>query len=206
MKISSAEFVLSAYAADQFPRDGRPQVAFVGRSNVGKSSLMNKLLNRKGLARTSGTPGRTRAVNLFLIDDRFYFADLPGYGFAKAGKDERQRWADLVEVYLVHALPEAHVVLLVDSKVGATALDVQAYEYLTSFGAPVTVAATKVDRISRGKRAKAMADIRRTLDLPEEAPPIPVSAKSGDGMRDLWRTISARLQEAGAGVYARRQK
>lgn len=206
MKISSAEFVLSAHAADQFPRDGRPQVAFVGRSNVGKSSLMNKLLNRKGLARTSSTPGRTRAVNLFLIDEKLYFADLPGYGFAKAGKDERQRWADLVEDYLAYALPEALVVLLVDTKVGATALDVQAYEYLLSFDAPVTVAATKVDRISRGKRAKAMADIRRTLGLPDDAPPIPVSAKTGEGMRELWRTISARLQEAGAGVYARRQK
>jgi len=193
MKISSAEFVLSAHAEDQFPRDGRPQVAFVGRSNVGKSSLMNKLLNRKGLARTSSTPGRTRSVNLFLIDGRFYFADLPGYGFAKAGHDERQRWADLVESYLAHALPGAQVVLLVDAYVGATPLDVQAYEYLMSFNAPVTVAATKADKIARGKRAKAMTEIRRTLALPEGADPIPVSAKTGEGMGQLWKTISAGL-------------
>ena len=193
MEISSAEFVLSAHAEDQFPRDGRPQVAFVGRSNVGKSSLMNKLLNRKGLARTSSTPGRTRAVNLFLIDDRFWFADLPGYGFAKAGHEERQRWAELVQRYLAHALPEVQVVLLVDAKVGATPLDRQAYEYLMSFDAPVTVVATKADRIARSKRAKAMAEIRRALALPEGAEPVPVSAKTGEGMAQLWRSISARL-------------
>jgi GTP-binding protein len=193
MKISSAEFVLSAHAEDQFPRDGRPQVAFVGRSNVGKSSLMNKLLGRKGLARTSSTPGRTRAVNLFLIDDRYYFADLPGYGFAKAGHEERQRWAELVESYLASALPGAQVVLLVDAKVGATPLDVQAYEYLMSFDAPVTVAATKADRVSRSKRAKAMAEIRRTLSLPEATELVPVSAKTGEGMGKLWTSISARL-------------
>lgn len=195
MKISSAEFVLSAYAAEQLPRDGRPQVAFVGRSNVGKSSLMNRLLNRKGLARTSSTPGRTRAVNLFLINDSFYFADLPGYGFAKAGKDERQRWAELVQAYLAHALagdgPNTLVVQLVDSKVGATPLDVQALEYLMSFGAAVTVVATKIDRISRGRRAKALAGIRRTLALPDGAGPIPVSARTGEGMGELWKEIAA---------------
>lgn len=193
MKISSAEFVLSAHAADQFPRDGRPQVAFVGRSNVGKSSLMNKLLNRKGLARTSSTPGRTRSVNLFLVDGRFYFADLPGYGFAKAGHEERQRWAELVESYLAHALPGAQVVLLVDANVGATPLDVQAYEYLMSFNAPVIVAATKADKISRGKRGKAMAEIRRTLSLPEGTEPVAVSAKTGEGTGQLWTSISAGL-------------
>lgn len=193
MKIKSAEFVRSAHHADQIPRDGRPQVAFVGRSNVGKSSLLNRLLNRKGLARTSAKPGRTRAVNLFLIDERFWFVDLPGYGFAKAGRDERQRWAGLVETYLAHAPPDALVVLLVDAKVGATGLDVQALDYLLEFERPLAVVATKADRVPRGKRHKAMADIRRTLELPPDAGPIPVSAKTGEGMSELWNAISARL-------------
>lgn len=198
MRITSAEFVRSAHDADQFPRDGLPQVAFVGRSNVGKSTLMNRLLGRKGLARTSSTPGRTRAVNLFLINRRFYFVDLPGYGYAKAGHGERQRWAGLVESYLRHVASEphagpAHVVQLVDAKVGATDLDAQALDYLLSFEATVTVVATKVDRLPRGRRKRAMDEIRRTLGLPEGVAPLPVSAKTGDGISELWNAISVRL-------------
>lgn len=198
MRITSAEFVRSAHEADQFPRDGLPQVAFVGRSNVGKSSLMNRLLGRKGLARTSSTPGRTRAVNLFLINRRFYFVDLPGYGYAKAGHGERQRWAGLVESYLRHAASEpnggpAQVVQLVDAKVGATDLDAQALDYLLSFDATVTVVATKADKLPRGRRKGAMDDIRRTLGLPEGVAPLAVSAKTGDGVGELWNAISARL-------------
>jgi len=192
MRTSSAEFVRSAMAADQFPRDGLPQVAFVGRSNVGKSSLMNKLLGRKGLARTSSTPGRTRAVNYFLIDRRFYFVDLPGYGYAKAGRKERQRWADLVEAYFQHA-SDALVVLLVDAKVGATPLDQEAFEYLMSFETPLTVVATKVDRVPRGRRSRQLAAIRRTLGLPGESGPLAVSAVSGEGVAELWKEIAARL-------------
>lgn len=198
MRITSAEFVRSAHEADQFPRDGLPQVAFVGRSNVGKSSLMNRLLGRKGLARTSSTPGRTRAVNLFLINRRFYFVDLPGYGYAKAGRGERQRWAGLVESYLRHTASEAsavrpHVVQLVDAKVGATDLDAQALDYLLSFDATVTVVATKVDKLRRGRLKSAMDEIRRTLGLPEGVDPLPVSAKTGDGVKELWNAISVRL-------------
>jgi len=193
MRTSSAEFVRSAMAADQFPRDGLPQVAFVGRSNVGKSSLMNKLLGRKGLARTSSTPGRTRAVNFFLIDKRFYFVDLPGYGYAKAGRGERQRWAELVEAYFQHASADARVVLLVDAKVGATALDREAFEYLMSFEAPLTVVATKADRVPRGRRSRQLAAIRRTLGLPGESGPLAVSAVSGEGVAELWKEIAARL-------------
>jgi GTP-binding protein len=192
MKISSAEFVRSAHAAGQFPRDGYPQVAFVGRSNVGKSSLMNKLLARKGLARTSSTPGRTRAVNFFLINARFYFVDLPGYGYAKISKDERQRWAELVEIYFQHAAPGAQLVLLVDAKVGATPLDLEAFEYLSGFETPLTVVATKADRVPRGRRSKALAAIRRTLGLPGESGPLAVSAVSGEGVAELWREITAR--------------
>ncbi|MGH9361388.1 MAG: ribosome biogenesis GTP-binding protein YihA/YsxC, partial [Thermoanaerobaculia bacterium] len=122
MRVASAEYVRSAHEDADFVRDGRPEVLFAGRSNVGKSSLLNRLLGRKGLARTSSTPGRTRAVNYFLVNGRFYFVDLPGYGYAKAARVERRAWGALVDRYLRRALPGSQVVLLVDGKVGATEL------------------------------------------------------------------------------------
>lgn len=198
MKIDTADFVLSAYADGDFPRDGRPEVAFVGRSNVGKSSLLNRLLGRKALARISGTPGRTRAVNYFLINRRFYFVDLPGYGYAKAGHAERRRWAELVDRYLSVSLPGALVVQLVDAKVGATELDTQAHEYLASFGADILIAATKIDRLPRGKRQQAIAGIRRALTLPQGAATIEVSAVTGEGIGELWKRIAPRIERPGA--------
>ncbi len=193
MKVDSAEFIRSAHGSGDYLRDGRPEIAFVGRSNVGKSSLLNRLLGRKGLARTSSTPGRTQAVNYFLVNRRFYFVDLPGYGYAKAGKDARREWAARVEGYFREEPPEA-VVLLVDGKVGATPLDVQAYQYLSGLGAPVVVVATKIDRISRGRWASAVREVRNVLGLEETIPLIPVSASSGEGIRELWGAIAPRLE------------
>lgn len=194
MKIESAELSISAHTSGDFVRDGRPEVAFVGRSNVGKSSLMNRLLGRRGLARTSSTPGRTRAVNYFLVNRRFYFVDLPGYGYAKAGKDDRREWAALVEAYLRVAIPRLRVILLVDGKVGATPLDVQAYAYLTSLGASLTVAATKIDQLPRGRRIAGLRKIRSTLGLDDAAPLFPVSSHSGEGMKELWGAIASHLE------------
>jgi GTP-binding protein len=192
LKVETAEFIRSAHGSADFLRDGRPEVAFVGRSNVGKSSLMNRLLGRKGLARTSSTPGRTRAVNYFLVNRRFYFVDLPGYGYAKAGRDERREWAAVVDGYI--RLARAQVVLLVDGKVGATPLDVQARGYLTSLGAPIVVAATKIDQVPRGRRAAGLRSIREALGLDETTPLIPVSARSGEGMRELWSAIALHIE------------
>lgn len=194
MRVETADFVRSAHSSGDFMRDGRPELAFVGRSNVGKSSVMNRLLGRKGLAKTSSTPGRTRAVNYFLINRRFWFVDLPGYGYAKAAKDDRREWAALVESYLRDALPRVLLVLLVDSKVGATPLDVQAFEYLTTLGASIAVAATKIDRVPRGKRASVLRDIRVTLGLGEFNLLIPVSAHSGEGMKELWGVVVPHLE------------
>ena len=136
MRIETARFVLSAVESRGFVDDGHPEIAFVGRSNVGKSSLLNRLIKRKTLARISSTPGRTRAVNYFLINEDFYFVDLPGYGYALVSKTERQAWADLMEKYFREAARRAMVVQIVDAKVGATDLDVQAYEYVQSVGVP----------------------------------------------------------------------
>ncbi len=188
MRIESAEFIRSAVGEGDFPRDGLPQVAFVGRSNVGKSSLLNKLLGRR-LARTSSTPGRTRAVNLFLVNRCAYFADLPGYGYAKAGRADREAWAALIDTYLRSAAPR--VILLVDAKVGATELDQQAYEYLQRLGAVVQVAVTKIDKLPRGRWKPTVAAIRRTLAAAEDTAVIPISAATGDGIRELWSELDA---------------
>ena len=118
--------MISARSLEQFVSDDRPQVAFVGRSNVGKSSLLNRLLGRKALARISSNPGRTQSVNYFLINERYYFVDLPGYGYAKVSRTEREEWARFIDAYFQDALPHAHVLHLVDGKVGATNLDVDA--------------------------------------------------------------------------------
>jgi GTP-binding protein len=192
VKIDTAEFLLSARRRNQFPRDGLPEVAFVGRSNVGKSSLMNRLLGRKGLARTSRTPGRTRAVNYFLINRRFYFVDLPGYGFARASRTERQRWAELMTDYFQDR-PDARgrlLLQLVDGKVGATPLDLQAAVYFRSLGLEPVIVATKIDKVPRSKRARSLASIRQTLELAAGAGPVAASAVSGEGVPRLWSDIS----------------
>jgi len=193
VKVESAEFIRSAHGSGDYLRDGRPEIAFAGRSNVGKSSLLNRLLGRKSLARISSTPGRTQAVNYFLVNRRFYFVDLPGYGYAKAGREARREWAARVEGYFREEPPDA-VVLLVDGKVGATPLDVQAYEYLSGLGAPIVVAATKIDRLPRGRWASALRDVRKVLGLEEAIPVIPVSARSGEGIKELWGVLSPRFE------------
>lgn len=197
MKVESAEFIRSAVGERDFPRDGRPQVAFVGRSNVGKSSLLNRLLGR-GLARTSSTPGRTRAVNLFLVNRRVYFADLPGYGYAKAGRADREAWAELIDTYLRAAAPR--VVLLVDARIGATPLDQQAFEYLQGLGAAVQVVATKIDKVPRGRWKPTLATIRRALAAAEDTTILPISAQTGEGVKELWQELEAHF--AGAGTKA----
>jgi GTP-binding protein len=192
--IRTAEYVHSAHSARELLDDGRPQVAFVGRSNVGKSSLLNALLRRKGLARTSSTPGRTQTINYFLINDSLWFVDLPGYGYAKTSKDKRQAWAKTVEHYFERALPAATAVLLVDAKVGGTPLDAAAWEYLVARGTQPVVVATKVDKVPRGKRHQQRVALRERVGLPAGYPVAEVSATTGEGLRELMKEITARLQ------------
>ena len=194
LKVETAEYVRSAHQSGDFPRDGRPEIAFAGRSNVGKSSLLNRILGRKGLARVGSTPGRTRAVNYFLVNGRCWFVDLPGYGWARAGRAARREWAEVVNSYLRHSLPQAQVMMLVDAEVGATPLDQQAYEYLSSLGAKIAVAATKIDRLPRGRRAAALRGIAAALGLAKAAPLVPVSAHSGEGIKELWSVIDDHLE------------
>jgi GTP-binding protein len=198
LRIRSADFVRAAHDGRSLLQDGLPELAFAGRSNVGKSSLMNALAGRKGLARTSSTPGRTRSINYFLINRRLHFVDLPGYGWAKAGRRERRGWGELVERYLGQLAEredggEALVLQLVDAKVGATASDLEAYRYLVGFGLPVLVVATKVDQVGRGARGKALSEIRDRLELTAGGGLIPVSARTGEGIKELWTTIDRHL-------------
>jgi GTP-binding protein len=194
VKISTAEFVLSAVKAPQLLTDDLPQIAFVGRSNVGKSSLLNRILSRKALARTSGTPGRTQAVNYFLINGSLHFVDLPGYGYAKASKSARAQWAGLMDSYFRQAsMAPVLLVHLIDGKVGATGLDCEAHEYLSDLGHEMLKVATKIDKVKRGQRVRNLNGIRQAFDLPESVEIVPFSAVSGEGVKQLWRGIDTFL-------------
>lgn len=164
----------------------------MGRSNVGKSSLLNRLLGRRKLARTSSTPGRTRSVNYFLVNQRFYFVDLPGYGYAKASRVEQRRWARAAELYFEQASAGTRVVLLVDGHVGATPLDFQASHFLEDLGVEIVVAVTKIDRVGRSARGRQLRKVEEVLDLPAETPLVCVSARTGEGLSALWREIAVK--------------
>lgn len=196
LKSPQAEFVLSAARGADLITDGRSQFAFVGRSNVGKSSLLNRLLRRRSLARTSSSPGKTRTVNYFLIDETFYFVDLPGYGYAKAGKGERRAWAELMDEYFSSTRPRPQLFQLVDSKVGATPLDTEAIEYFRSRGDFPVVVATKIDRVPRSRRTKMLEQIREALSLPDLTQVTAFSARTGEGVKELWREIHGQLRVA----------
>ncbi len=195
MHVKSAELARIASDKGSFPRDDRPQVCFVGRSNVGKSSLLNRLLGRKGLARVGSTPGRTRSINFYLINDAIYFVDLPGFGYARASKLERNQWAQLIDVYLADQGDDLLAIQLVDAKVGATALDVGAHNYLRGHGVEPLVVATKIDKLGRSRRFGALAEIRNSLNLTDDGI-IPFSAVKGDGLRALWTRIDTALESS----------
>ena len=183
MKITSAEFVKSAFNRDHWIDDRRPEIAFLGRSNVGKSSLINSLLQRKGLARTSNTPGRTQSINYFLINDSFYFVDLPGYGYAKVSKSMRSDWGIMAEEYLSGRDQLVLCVQLIDSRHEPTRLDLQLNEWLNFNGKPHIAVATKSDKLTANQLTKQLKVIRMGLKFSEV---IPYSAETGKGRDDVW--------------------
>jgi GTP-binding protein len=189
MKVKTAEFVLGAASTKQLPGDGLPEIAFAGRSNVGKSSLMNKLLGRKNLARTSGKPGKTRELNIYSINEKLLFVDLPGYGFAKVPKAMKEKWGKLVESYVEGREELAGVVHLVDARHVPTAQDVQMQEWLRHLGVRTLIAATKADKIPKGKRDATLRMIRNTLEVPDETPVEFFSAMTGEGLRPVWSWV-----------------
>ncbi len=190
MNVTKAELVISAVKPEQYPDGGRPEVALAGRSNVGKSSFINKMINRKNLARTSSKPGKTQTLNFYLINDSFYFVDVPGYGFARVSKQERQKWGKMMETYFTTRQTLQAALLLVDLRHPPTKDDVMMYEFLKHYDIPVVVIATKADKVPRGKQAKHAKIARETLNIADGDPLILFSAETGQGKEEAWAAIT----------------
>ena len=191
VNLQKAEFVLSAAAPKDFIQDGLPQVAFAGRSNVGKSSAINRLLGRKNFARVGAAPGKTVHINYFRIDRAFYLVDLPGYGYARVSKGERDRWGRLMEDYFARPDLLTLGVLIVDARHRPTADDCTMANWFKETGRPLVVAANKLDKLKKSEIAPNLEQIRTTLELGEEIPVIPFSAEKGTGKEELLRVILA---------------
>ena len=190
---SHAEFVLSATRPDAFFRDGKPQLAFAGRSNVGKSSVINCLVGRKNFARVGATPGKTTQINYFRIDEHGYLVDLPGYGYAKVSKAERDRWGALMEAYFASGLITCGV-MVVDARHRPTADDVTMARWFFESGCPVVIVANKLDKLNRSAVEPTLSVIRETLSLRERAALVPFSAEKGTGKEVLADLLSAALK------------
>ena len=186
MKISSAEFVKSAFEETHWPHDARAEVAFLGRSNVGKSSLINSLLGVKGLARTSSTPGRTQSLNFFLINNRFRFVDLPGYGYARVPRIIKASWGEMATNYLAKRPQLVLSIQIVDSRHEPTTQDVQLNEWLAAHAKPRIVVATKSDKLSNNELRKNLERVKRALAADGV---IAYSATTGRGREQIWRAI-----------------
>lgn len=187
MKIKSAVFIKSATDPEHYPRDRRPEVAFLGRSNVGKSSLINSLLGVKGLARTSSTPGRTQLINFFLINDEFYFVDLPGYGYARVPAEIKQQWGPMVEKYLATRPNLVLSIAITDSRHEPTRLDQMMSEWLNERGKPFVIVATKSDKLSSNKLRDSL---KRASMVHGRNDIIPFSAITRRGADRLWKAIT----------------
>ncbi len=199
MKISNAEFVISAAQSSQFPKDRLPQIALCGRSNVGKSSLLNTLLRRKNLARTSNTPGKTRQLNFYLIKPEghtvkpFYFVDLPGYGYAKVSQAERESWRSLIENYFTQSPFLAGALSIIDIRHGAAESDMELLTWLASIQIPTILVATKADKLSNKNRADMFRQVNAAVaNLPLQST-LMFSAEEGLGFQELWKQVVALL-------------
>ncbi len=192
MRVTSTEFIKSAFEEEHWPRDVRPEIAFLGRSNVGKSSLLNSLLGVRGLARTSSTPGRTQALNFFLINNRFRFVDLPGYGYARVPKNIRGTWGEMATNYLANRMELVLSIQIVDSRHEPTTQDLQLHDWLEHHGKPYLIVATKSDKLSQNELRKNIERARRAFGVDE----ITVySATTGRGREETWRAIEKAIAD-----------
>ncbi len=189
LNVNKVEFIKSAVSEKDFIRDGKPCVVFSGKSNVGKSSVLNRLLNRKNIARVGDKPGKTVHVNYFLVDSKIYFIDLPGYGYAAVSKAERDRWGALMERFFAEPEQITHGVMIVDARHKPTADDVTMAQWFAATGCPVTVVANKCDKLKKSEVEPNMAVIRETLPLPEDTSYILFSAEKGTGREQLMGQI-----------------
>ena len=189
MNFNKVEFLISAASTKDFPKNRFPEIAFAGKSNVGKSSVINRILNRKNFARVGATPGKTTQINYFRIDDKIYFTDLPGYGYAKVSKGERDRWGMLMERYFAEAGLVTLGVLIVDARHKPTADDITMCDYFKSTGCPLIVVANKLDKLKKSEIEPNIARVRETLELDESVILIPFSAEKGIGKTELISAI-----------------
>jgi GTP-binding protein len=194
MEIKQAEFKISAVKPTQYPEDGMCEIAFVGRSNVGKSSLINTLTNRKKLVKVSGTPGKTRLINFFTINNELYFVDLPGYGYAKVSKSEKANWGKMMEQYLINRPQLKKVAILVDCRHKPTGDDVLMYEWIKHYGYEVIVIATKKDKLTKSELQKSDKVIKETLNLGKEDKLLFFSSLKKEGKEELLEEIFKNLE------------
>jgi GTP-binding protein len=188
MKITSAEFIKSAFKETDWPGDPLPEIAFMGRSNVGKSSLINSLLSARGLARTSSTPGRTQSLNFFMINDCFRFVDLPGFGYARVPKAIKSTWGEMVTSYLAKRTQLVLSIHIVDSRHEPTKLDLQLHEWLEQSAKPRLIVATKSDKLSNNELRESLGRVKRVFS---EDRVVAFSARTGRGRDEIWRAIES---------------
>lgn len=191
MNLQNVEFLLSVADVAKVPQDGLPQIVFAGKSNVGKSSVINRVLRRKNFARVGAQPGKTTHINFFLIDRQAYFVDLPGYGYAKVSKAEKDRWGRLMEAYFAHPEWITLGILIVDARHKPTANDITMAQCFQGAGRPYVVVANKLDKLKKSEIEPNLACIRQTLHLAQTVPVIPFSAEKGTGREELVRYMDA---------------
>ena len=195
INLQNAEFVLSATTPKAFLRNDMPQIAFAGRSNVGKSSVINRLLNRKNFARVGAAPGKTIHINYFEIDNTFYLVDLPGYGYAKVSKSERDRWGKLMESYCADPELMSLGIMIVDSRHKPTADDCTMAQWFKDTGCPFVVVANKLDKLKKSEIEPNLQRVREVLELDDAVKVVPFSAEKGDGKQDLLQIIFDSLEK-----------
>jgi len=193
MKVTQAEFTISAVAPKQYPAENLPEIALAGRSNVGKSSFINKMINRKALARTSSKPGKTQTLNYYFINEFFYFVDVPGYGYAKVSKTEREAWGKMMETYFSEREPLRATILVVDIRHKPTNDDVMMYDFLKHYQIPVIIIATKLDKIKKGQVNKQLKLIKETLAVEPGDQVIAFSSETAQGKETAWQVIQSYL-------------
>lgn len=193
MDLKNAKYELTAVNPDQYPVQNMPEIALVGRSNVGKSSLINTLLNRKNLARVASTPGKTREINFYNIDRALYLVDLPGYGYARVSKSKKESWDAMIETYLMTRKQLKLLLMLIDIRHTPSNDDQLMLDWIKTQNLKCLIIATKLDKIPRSQINKQLNDIRRTLDMTEEEMIIPFSSASGQGTDQVWGRIKEEL-------------
>lgn len=195
MKIIDVKFITSGVKLSQYPEDALPEFALAGRSNVGKSSLINAMINRKKMAHTSSKPGKTQTINFFSVNDKIMFADVPGYGYAKVSKTQRAAWGKMMESYFTRREPLRAVIQIVDLRHAPSQDDVAMYQFLKHHGIPVIVVATKADKITKGQWQKHLKIVKQTLDIHPEDPTVLFSSETKLGKDELWKEILQRMDD-----------